>query len=228
MLRNHTLAALTGSDLAALLSDLSEMQVARGAILTRQGDEVDDLYFPTTAYLANTVTFEDGRSALTFVMGAEGVSGLAPFLAEADSVWGGEVKTGGSVYRLPAAALRRRMNDSPELRRQLLRLSYDYQIQSALGVGCAALHDAVQRLATLLLKSTDRLETDKLELTQQDIGEFLGMQRTTVNAAAKALKAMGAIRYSRGSIHVVDRRALMGQACECYRTGKADRILRAA
>lgn len=216
MLRNHTLAAMEPSDLAALLPDLIERHIGRGVVLTGQGDAVEHLYFPTTAYLANTVTFLDGRSALTFVMGREGVAGLAPFLAEETSAWGVEVRSEGGVYQLPVAALRRRLDVSPDLRRQLQRQTYDYQTQAAYGVGCAALHSVTPRLAALVLKSADRLGCDRLDLTQQDIAEFLGMQRTTVNAAARQLKETGAIRYSRGKIRILDRDRLIAGACECY------------
>lgn len=216
MLRNHTLSAMDTADLAALLPHLAEDHVERGTLLTVQGGTVDQLYFPTTAFLAHTVSFEDGRSALTFIMGAEGVSGLAPFLAEEVSAWGVEVKSSGALFRLSAPVLRRQMEVSPTLRRQLLRLSYDYQAQTAYGVGCASLHSAGPRIASLILRSADRLGADELRLTQQDVAEFLGIQRTTVNAAAIQLKDSGAIHYSRGAIHIIDREALTREACECY------------
>lgn len=220
ILRNHTLAAIESTDLAALLPHLSECQLERGAVLIRPGDPVVELFFPTTVFLATNVTFSDGRSALTFVTGADGVCGLAPFLAEQPSVWGVEVKSSGGAYRLPACELRRQMEGSPGLRKQLLRLSYDYQAQAAYGVGCAALHGSMSRLASFLLRSADRLGSDELNLTQQDVADFLGQQRTTVNAAAKGLKAVGAIRYNRGTIQITDREALIQEACECYEATK--------
>jgi CRP-like cAMP-binding protein len=217
MVRNLTLAAMGDDDLAALLPDLSLQTVSRGSMLIVQGVEVDTLYFPATAYLANLVTFQDGGRAMSFVMGAEGVSGLAPFMADEASAWGVQVRAAGEVYSLPAAALRKRMEDSADLRRQLGKLSYGYQVQAAYAGGCAALHDSRGRLATLILRSSERLGASELRLTQQDIGEFLGLQRTTVNSAALGLRAAGAIRYLRGVIRIADRDALMKNACECYR-----------
>lgn len=81
MLRNHTIAGMRDADFAALVPWLTERRVDRGEILVEQGAMVDTVHFPTTAYLANTVTFS--RSAETFIMGVEGVSALPPFLAEA-------------------------------------------------------------------------------------------------------------------------------------------------
>ena len=228
MFRNHTLAALQDTDLAALLPHLAQLNVERGAILTDQGGEIENIYFPTTAYLSNAVTFSDGRSAQTFVMGVEGVSGLAAFLAEAPSAWGVEVRSSGEVYQLPASILRSQVEASPALRRQLLRLTHDYQAQAAFSIGCASLHGGVARLANLILTSADRLGDDRLNLTQQDIADFLSIQRTTVNSAANELKAAKAIQYSRGVIRIIDRAALTRMACECYEMQQSTRLRRAA
>lgn len=216
MLRNHTLAALNEADLAALRPHLSERRVHRGEILTDQGADVDSIYFPTTAYLANMVTFHDGRTAQTFIMGVEGVSGLAAFLAEEPCAWGVEVKVEGDVYQLSAAVLRRQLEASPRLLRQLLRRVYDYQTQAAFAVGCASLHSVTSRLALFTLAAADRLDTRELHLTQQDLAALLGVQRTTVNAAAAELRAARAFHYSRGVIRVTDRDVLIHHACECY------------
>lgn len=228
MFRNLTLAALHDSDLAALRPHLVQREFERGDLLTGQGDEVDHVYFPTTAYISNSVTFTDGRSAQIFVMGVEGVSGLAAFLADEPCAWSIEVRSAGEAYQLPAAVLRRQAQASPALRLQLLRLAHDYQAQGAFSVGCAALHTAAARLAHFILTSADRTGDDRLQLTQQDIADFLSIQRTTVNAAANELKEAGAIRYSRGALHIIDRPELTRRACECYRLQAPDRRTRTA
>ena len=226
MLRNLTLAALHESDLAALRPHLVHREFERGELLTAQGADVDQVYFPTTAYISNSVTFSDGRSAQIFVMGVEGVSGLAAFLADEPCAWNVEVRSAGEAYQLPAAVLRRRAQASPGLRVQLLRLAHDYQAQGAYSVGCAALHSTVSRLAHFILTSADRHHDDRLQLTQQDIADFLSIQRTTVNAAANELKDAGAIRYSRGVLRIIDRPELTRRTCECYRLQAPDRRAR--
>ncbi len=45
---------------------------------------------------------------------------------------------------------------------------------------------------------------------------MLGVRRTTVTIAARLLQSAGLIRYRRGLIQIVDRRALENIACECY------------
>jgi Mn-dependent DtxR family transcriptional regulator len=45
---------------------------------------------------------------------------------------------------------------------------------------------------------------------------MLGVQRTSVTLAAQTLQKAGLIRYSRGTITILDRAALKEAACECY------------
>ena len=49
------------------------------------------------------------------------------------------------------------------------------------------------------------------------LATMLGAQRTTVNEAAQALQAAGAIAYSRGKLTILNRATLERAACECYR-----------
>lgn len=221
MLRNLTLAAMHPDDLSALRPYLFERDIEAGTVLIGQGDYVETVYFPTTANLSNIVTFQDGRSAETFVMGAEGVAALVPFLADTPCAWSVEGKTAGFVYAAPAKSVRAVTESSPRLMQQLLRLTADYQAQSSLGVACAALHDMTARLARLILMRAERGQTDTLILTQQDMSDMLGCQRTSVNAAAAELKRAKAVKYARGVIRVLDRPLLRRMACECYELQRA-------
>lgn len=216
MLRNHTLSAMQSSDLAALRPDLSCRTVERGDTLTPQGEEVTDVYFPTTAHLSNAIHFRDGQAPRPFLMGAEGVSGLAAFLAGEPCVWAVEVHTAGEVYRVPAKALKIQFERSEDLRALLLRRAYDYQAQAALAAACASVHDTTSRLASCLLTLSEKLARNELEVTQDDLGVMLGVQRTTVNASAMVLKDEKAISYSRGHVRILDVDRLSRAACECY------------
>jgi hypothetical protein len=45
---------------------------------------------------------------------------------------------------------------------------------------------------------------------------LLGAERSTVSVAAGDLQRQGLIRYSRGTVEILDRRGLEAAACECY------------
>jgi hypothetical protein len=66
-------------------------------------------------------------------------------------------------------------------------------------------------------------------MTQELIANMLGVRREGVTAAAGELQRVGAIRYSRGKIQVLDRAKLEQLSCECYAVVKqeTDRLLAA-
>lgn len=214
--KNRLLAGMTADDLAALLPHMRELELHKGEVLIEQGARVVEVHFPLTAQLCNLTVFPDGRSAETAVVGFEGMSGLAAFLADAACSWQVQVQVSGSAMVLPASVLRSRADESLALTRLLIRLSYDYQSQSAQMAACNTVHRSTARLAHLLLIFADRTQDAPLDITQQDLAGLMGMQRTTINQAAHELKAMGAIAYLRGTIRITDRAKLERASCECY------------
>lgn len=68
----------------------------------------------------------------------------------------------------------------------------------------------------------DRVGADQFQLTQEFLGQMLGARRPTVSITAGGLQALGFIRYTRGTITVVDRVGLEGAACTCYDVMEAD------
>ncbi len=215
MLLNSTLAALKADDMAALYPHIVERHRTRGEVLTPQGGAVDTVYFPATAQIANVLRLSDGRSSESFLMGSEGVTGLAAFLADEPCGWNVEVRKEGIAYQIAAPILRKQFDQSAALRTQLLRLCHDYQAQAALSTACSMHHVVPARLATAILLMSERLERSSLELTQDDLSGILGVQRTSVNAAALTLRAKGAIKYSRGIVHIANVDRLRMAACEC-------------
>lgn len=214
--RNQVLATLSAKDRMELLPHLVPLTLAKGEILTEQDSPVDQVYFPETADLANVMTFPDGRAVETSTVGSEGVSGLAAFLAEAPCSWRIVVQIEGTAWRLAADVLRAQVQASPALLSRALQLTHDYQSQAAQTAACNAIHDVTPRLARWLLLVQDRTRQPEILLTQGDIATLLGVQRTTINAAALELRKAGAIGYRRGKVHIRDRGALEALSCGCY------------
>jgi hypothetical protein len=84
-----------------------------------------------------------------------------------------------------------------------------------------------QLVCRWLLLSLDRLPCHRVTMTQELIANMLGVRREGVTTAAGKLQQQGAIKYSRGSITVVDRPLLEELSCECYAVVKkeTDRLL---
>jgi CRP-like cAMP-binding protein len=214
--QNQVLADLSPEDRAALEPHLVHVTLAKGKVLTEQDSPVDHVYFPETADLGHGMTFPDGRAVETSTVGSEGVSGLAAFLAEAPCTWRIVVQIEGTAWRLDADVFRKQVEASPVLLNRALQLTHDYQSQAAQTAACNAIHEVAPRLARWLLLVQDRTRQTEILLTQGDIATLLGVQRTTINAAASELRAGGAIEYRRGKVRIRSREALEGLSCSCY------------
>ncbi|MBA3999461.1 Crp/Fnr family transcriptional regulator [Brevundimonas sp.] len=82
-------------------------------------------------------------------------------------------------------------------------------------VACNALHLAPARLARWLLMLDKAAGGGDIHITQASLAKMLGIQRTSVNAAARRLQDRGALRFVRGRVRVLDQAALRAQACGC-------------
>ena len=94
----------------------------------------------------------------------------------------------------------------PEQRRRVLEEA----------AGISGLHALEARLCRWLLQTHDCTDGNIIPLTQEFLGQMLGVRRTTVTIAARLLQGAGLIRYRRGHIQILDRAALEEMACECY------------
>jgi CRP-like cAMP-binding protein len=112
---------------------------------------------------------------------------------------------------------------------QLLLLRYTQALltQMAQTAVCNRHHSVDQQLCRWLLLSLDRLPSNQLTMTQELIANMLGVRREGVTEAAGKLQRVGAIRYARGQITVLDRPKLEELCCECYAVVKreTDRLL---
>lgn len=215
---NHILRAMDAEAFEALRPDLRRVVAKRGDVLIEQGQRVEIVHFPVHAVLGNVLVLKDGAAVETAAVGRDSVSGLAAVFADAPIAWSVRVQVAGELWAMRADRLQRAMDASDRLRDLLMKVTYDAQCQSALGAACNAEHDALQRLCKWLLLLVDRTEGNRLSLTQQEIADLLGTERTTINGALQALRDRSAIEASRGRLEIRDHAVLERLSCECYRT----------
>lgn len=82
-------------------------------------------------------------------------------------------------------------------------------------LACNALHLAPARLARWLLQLHGAARGADIFITQAELAAMLGIQRTSVNAAAKGLQDEGAVRFVRGRVRVLLPELLQRRACAC-------------
>jgi CRP-like cAMP-binding protein len=158
----------------------------------------------------------DGGGVETATIGNDGVvgamAGLAPYTTMARVV----VQTPLVVSQIAAGPFREITSRSATMRALIVRYNEALISQIQITAACNALHPVDERLARCLLQTRDRVDDDEMPLTQELLSEMLGVRRTSVSEVAVKLQHDGLIHYSRGSIRIVNRKALESASCECY------------
>lgn len=228
-LQNHILEALPAPVRERLFPHLKLITLPRGAVLYEAGAPLRQVYFPTDCIVSLLYVLENGASAEISVVGNEGAIGVSMFIGGETTTTRAIMQSGGSAYRLSGRRLKLEFERHGDMLHILLRYTQSLLTQMAQTAVCNRHHNVEQQLCRWLLLSLDRLPSNKLMVTQELIANMLGVRREGVTAAAGKLQKLGAIKYVRGQITILDRPQLEKLSCECYALVKreTDRILHA-
>jgi CRP-like cAMP-binding protein len=226
-LSNHLLAAFPAADRGRLFPLLELEPMPLGKILYESGDVLRYVYFPTNCIVSLLYVLADGASAEISVVGNEGLIGIALFMGGETTSSRALVQSAGFAYRMSGQELKDEFHRNGEVQVLLLRYTQALITQMAQTAVCNRHHTVDQQLCRWLLLSLDRLPSNELVMTQELIANMLGVRREGVTEAAGKLEKLGAIRYARGRITVLDRPMLEQLCCECYAVVKkeSDRLL---
>lgn len=225
---NLLLAALPPAELQRLRPLLQEVYFSLGQTLYDSCEQLNHIYFPTTAVITLLYTMEDGSTAEMGLVGNDGAVGIALFLGGEATPNRAVAQIAGRAYQMRSSALREEFARGGPLQLVLLRYTQALITQISQTAVCNRLHSVEQRLSRWLLLSHDRVKSDELLMTQELIASMLGMRREGVTVAAARLKDAGLIDYTRGHIQILNRAGLEATVCECYRIVKdeLDRLSR--
>ncbi|MGR8949719.1 MAG: Crp/Fnr family transcriptional regulator, partial [Gammaproteobacteria bacterium] len=206
---------------------LDSVPMPLGKVLYESGDTLEHVYFPNDAIVSLLYVMESGASAEISVVGNEGIIGISLFMGGESTPSRALVQSEGSAWRLPARHLKEEFNRHGEFMLLLLRYTQALITQMAQTAVCNRHHHIEQQLCRWLLMSLDRLEGNRLSMTQELIANMLGVRREGVTEAAGKLQELGVIKYRRGAITVLDRGKMEKICCECYAVVKkeTDRLL---
>lgn len=220
--RNAILAQLPDSEFSALRPHLRLEQAELKQPAYEPGKPITDIYFPLTA-VYSLVAVTDGRLNLEVAtVGHEGVVGLPVYLGATSSPQAAFCQIAGETVRITSAAFREALTRDGALHAMMNRFTQATMVQVAQSVVCNRSHTTDQRLARWLATTRDRVGSDQFPLTQEFLGQMLGVHRPTVSETARRIQAQGLIRYSRGVITVTDPDGLVRAACDCYRVIKRE------
>jgi CRP-like cAMP-binding protein len=215
--RNDLLAALPADEYDALRPQLEDFTLTTKQELQAANAPVEHVYFVHWGVVSIVTELEERAAVEVATIGPEGVVGLPAFLGADRMPSRAFVQVPGEASRMDADAFRRALERNPNLNRLLLRYTLALVNQLAQASACNRIHPVEQRLARWLLMTNDRVRQQTFPLTQEFMGQMLGVQRPTVSITASMLQRAGLISYVRGIVTIVDRAGLEAASCACYR-----------
>jgi CRP-like cAMP-binding protein len=213
---NRFLATLPPHDFSLLAPHLRTIPLERGVMLHDVGEEFEHVYFPHSGMVSLVAVMQSSADVETATIGRAGVIGASAGLGAKQSVGRAIVQLPGTGAWLSACQFHAAANRSQGIRDLIVRYNDLLLAQVQQSVVCNALHTMEGRLCRWLLQAHDCMDGNAIPLTQEFLGQVLGVRRTTVTIAAQLLQSSGLIQYRRGLIQIVDRPQLEELSCECY------------
>jgi CRP-like cAMP-binding protein len=214
--KNGVLAALTPSVYARLTPNLKRVRLEAGSTLYDIGSASDHAWFITSGIVSLLPTTEAGDIIEAVAVGREGIVGLSGISRRNGMTFWAQARISGEALQIDEKTLQSMLEQESAFYKLLFEYTHTLSEQIALTFVCNRFHATGQRLARWLLMAQDRVCSDSVVLTHDNIGQLLGISRSCVSLAAGALQRRGLIHYVRGHVSILNRRGLEDVVCKCY------------
>jgi CRP-like cAMP-binding protein len=217
---NRLLARLAPASRKRFERACTPMELALGAVLTRAGAPLGDVYFPMGAYISQVMTV-DRREVEVGLVGDEGMYGIPAGMGVDASPVTAVVQGAGAALRMPVERFDAHLARDAALRDLVARYSFVVYSHAVQGAACHRFHRMEQRLARWLLLTADRARSPTFRTTHQVLAAMLGVRRAGVTETAAQLRGRDLLRYRRGVVTIVDLPGMEAIACPCYQADRA-------
>ena len=214
--QNHLIELLPRRERTRWLALCEPVELVLSEVLCEPGQPLRHVHFPVDGFVSLLAITPDSPALEVGMVGREGLLGLHVALGVAKAPMRALVQGPGSSWRMPAAAFRAELKNSPALQSVLQRYVHVCMAHLASSAVCLRFHQIAPRLARWLLMTQDRAHAEHFHVTQDFLAYMLGVRRVGVTAAASALQRQGLIAYKRGDMHILNRAGLKAAACGCY------------
>jgi len=212
---NALLESLPSEEFDQLRDKMRCIDLTTNQVLSMQGEPVERLYFPTTAFVSCRASGAEGEMIEIYSVGHEGTVEPASILTGVAAVTA-EVQIAGQAYEIRIEDLCSILQRTKELPRTLLKYAYSLAVRMVQATRCAMFHTVKQRVVLWLLLA-HKSHGAVIPCTHQAIADALGARRASVTVVLNHLEAAGVIGRTRGRITIRSHAGLEGASCDCYR-----------
>jgi CRP-like cAMP-binding protein len=213
---NRVLAGLPASELALFARQLHVVSLPSGIVLQHHDHAPDFVYFPHDGLVSLLAMTQGGRTIEAASAGRGGaVCPIAPSDVQ-DGFLTAVTHRAMRASRIAIGRLEAIQSASEALARALGACRQSLLLQLRQNLVCSGLHSVEHRLPRWLLETADRMESETISSTQEQVAQRLGVRRTTITLLASKLQEVGAIRWGRSRVEILDRARLESMACSCY------------
>ncbi len=173
--RNRLLLALPHSNLQLIIPELQQIVCKRAQILMDVESAIDRVIFPDAGVVSIVAVYADGGMIEMATIGREGCAPVNAVLGATVCSARLIVQIPGSATVMPRDAFIRAMQSMPAFRGIMHAYVQAFLEQIQVSVACNGTHKLKSRLARWLLMMRDRADGDVLQITQDLLGEVLGV-----------------------------------------------------
>jgi CRP-like cAMP-binding protein len=197
---------------------LALVEIRQGLVLAETGSTVSKVYFPSSGIISLVVEMQEGHMIESAMVGCDGVANGSSAMDGRVALNKAIVQLGGHMNVISATTFADIADRHRSLRALLIRHEQVLFAQAQQSGACNASHLVEARLCRWLLRTRDLARSDDFTITQEFLGQMLGVQRTSISIVAGTLQKAGLIAYRRGHVRILDADGLREGACECYDT----------
>jgi CRP-like cAMP-binding protein len=215
-IQNKILLAMTEAEFEIIRPYLKFVTLPSHLMLHEAHESFKYVHFPNEGLISLVVVMQNGKTVETGLIGSEGVAGMHAVAGLSHGPLREVMQIGGNGFKIDIGDLKKTLAATRNFQKILEHYSTILGLHVAQTAACNRLHDIDQRLARWLLMAHDRVDSGTLRITHDFLATMLGTDRPSVSQAAGKFQKLNIIEYRRGSVKILDRVELEGQACECY------------
>lgn len=203
---------LSTKSLEALAGASHTRHVARGKILFQQDDPANAVFVVQSGAIALLLSTPDGRELVINEMHSGDYFGELALLTGGRRSTGAVATKDSKIIWIPRHRFLKELEEDAGVMRHVLKTTAERLQISSQREGALAFLDAPSRLAKTLLQLEARMgENGVISISQEELGQRVGLARQTVAKTLGRWRRAGWVLTKRGRIEILDRSALRDQ-----------------